>query len=181
MSAPRSVQAVVKRANGDTARNGRTSARTKVGTTATTSLGFRIQEVLPRTKGEYYRFVLVVGPARAGKTTALNDLSKRHGWPRLNANLLLSEKLLDLTQRQRAVGVSRIPDDIVRAQQSDVVLLDNIELLFAKELEQDTRDHPRDEQGRHRTRSADQSRAHHRTRAARQGADPMTEDVRLTH
>jgi hypothetical protein len=102
-----------------------------------TSLGFRIQEVLPRTKGEYYRLVLVVGPARAGKTTALNDLSKRHDWPRLNVNLLLSEKLLDLTQRQRAVGVSRILDDMVRAQQSDIVLLDNIELLFAQELEQD--------------------------------------------
>jgi hypothetical protein len=108
-----------------------------VGTTVGASLGFRIQEVLPRTKGEYYRLVLVVGPARAGKTTALNDLSKRHGWPRLNVNLLLSEKLLDLTQRQRAIGVSRILDDIVRAQQSDIVLLDNIELLFAHELEQD--------------------------------------------
>lgn len=100
-------------------------------TTVGTSLGYRIQEVLPRTKGEYYRLVLVVGPARAGKTTALNDLSNRHGWPRLNVNLLLSEKLLDLTQRQRAVGVSRILDEIVRAQQSHIVLLDNIELLFA--------------------------------------------------
>ena len=87
---PRSMQAVVERANGDTARKGRISARTKVGTTVATSLGFRIQEVLPRTKGEYYRLVLVVGPARAGKTTALNDLSQRHGWPRLNVNLLLS-------------------------------------------------------------------------------------------
>jgi len=131
------VQAVVERANGDIARKGRTSARTRVGTTVGASLSFRIQEVLPRTKGEYYRLVLVVGPARAGKTSALNDLSKRHGWPRLNVNLLLSEKLLDLTQRQRAVSVSRILDDIVRAPQSDVVLLDNIELLFAHELEQD--------------------------------------------
>jgi hypothetical protein len=134
---PRSMLPAVERANGDTARKGRSSARTKVGTTVGASLGFRIQEVLPRTKGEYYRLVLVVGPARSGKTTALTDLSKRHGWPRLNVNLLLSEKLLDLTQRQRAIGVSRILDDIVRAQQSDVVLLDNIELLFAKELEQD--------------------------------------------
>jgi hypothetical protein len=74
-------------------------ARTKVGRSVGTSLGFRVQEVLPRTKGEYYRLVLVVGPARAGKTLALNDLSKRRGWPRLNVNLLLSEKLLDLTQR----------------------------------------------------------------------------------
>jgi hypothetical protein len=134
---PRSMQAAGERGDDDTARKGRTSAKTKVGTTVGTSLVFRIQEVLPRTKVNYYRLILVVGPARAGKTTALNDLSKRHAWPRLNVNLLLSEKLLDLTQRQRAVGVSRILDEIVRGQQSDIVLLDNIELLFAHELEQD--------------------------------------------
>ena len=40
-----------------------------------------------------------------------------------------------------------------------------------RRLRGDPRDHPRDEQGRDRARGADQPRAHHRARAARQGPD----------
>jgi hypothetical protein len=82
----------------------------------------------------YYKLILAVAPARSGKTAALSELAARHDWPRLNVNLRVSEKLLDLTHRQRAVRVAGMLDDIVRDQASDVVLLDNIELLFAREL-----------------------------------------------
>ena len=67
----------------------------------------------------------------------LTELSAHHNWPRVNVNLRLSERLLELTHRQRATRVANILDDMVRAAQSDVVLLDNIELLFAEELSQD--------------------------------------------
>jgi hypothetical protein len=55
----------------------------------------------------------------------------------VNVNLRISEKLLELTHRQRAVRLAGILEDIVREERSDVVLLDNIELLFAAELAQD--------------------------------------------
>ena len=102
-----------------------------------TPLASQIQGVLPRTKDAYYKLVLAVGPARTRKTATLIELSARHSWPRVNVNLRLSERLLELTQRQRATRVAGILDDIVRAEKSDVVLLDNIELLFAGELAQD--------------------------------------------
>ena len=102
-----------------------------------TPLASQIQGVLPRTKDAYYKLVLAVGPARTGKTATLIELSARHSWPRVNVNLRLSERLLELTHRQRATRVAGILDDIVRAEKSDVVLLDNIELLFAGELAQD--------------------------------------------
>ena len=102
-----------------------------------TSLSPQIEEMLPRTRDAYYKLVLAVGPACTGKTTALIDLAARHGWPRLNVNLLLSERLLDLTHRQRAARVAGILEDIIRDENSVVVLLDNIELLFAEELAQD--------------------------------------------
>ena len=86
---------------------------------------------------EYYRLILAVGPARLGKTEAFTELANRHNWPRLNVNLRVSEELLDLTHRQRAVRVAGILDDLVREVTSHVVLLDNIELLFATELAQD--------------------------------------------
>ena len=101
------------------------------------ALSSQIQEVLPRTMDAYYKLILAVGPARTGKTAALSDLAAQHDWPRLNVNLHLSEKLLDLTRRQRAVRVAGILDDIIRDEASGVILLDNIELLFARELAQD--------------------------------------------
>jgi hypothetical protein len=101
------------------------------------SLFTQIEDALPRTRDAYYKLILVVGPARAGKTSTLTRLASHHNWPRLNLNLRLSEALLDLTKRQRAVRVAGILDDAVRAEASEVVLLDNIELLFAVELAQD--------------------------------------------
>jgi hypothetical protein len=101
------------------------------------SVTFQIQDVLASTRDVYYKLILAVGPPRIGKTAALSELAARHDWPRLNVNLRLSERLLDLTHRQRAVRVAGILDDIVRETASDVVLLDNIELLFAEKLAQD--------------------------------------------
>jgi hypothetical protein len=101
------------------------------------SLSSKIEEVLPKTNDAYYKLILAVGPARRGKTAALSELAVRHKWPRLNVNLRISEMLLDLTHRQRAARVAGILDDIVREDASNVVLLDNIELLFAEDLAQD--------------------------------------------
>ena len=87
--------------------------------------------------GLYHRLLLVVGPPRSGKTGALRDIAAAQGWPLLNVNLRLSELLLELTQKQRALRTARIIGDIVNATAGDVVLLDNIELLFGPDLAQD--------------------------------------------
>lgn len=85
----------------------------------------------------YHRLVIVAGPPRSGKTSALRDLHLERGWPLVNVNLALSEKLLELTSKQRALRVARIVDDIVQEQAGDTVLLDNIEMLFHPDLKQD--------------------------------------------
>lgn len=103
----------------------------------TTSLSSQIQDVLPKTQDTYFKLILAVGPARSGKTAALTELAATRNWPRINVNLRLSERLLELTHRQRAVRVAAILDDTIRSETSDIVLLDNIELLFATELAQD--------------------------------------------
>jgi hypothetical protein len=112
-------------------------ARVNWGAVLPTSLSSEIEEVLPKIQDTYYKLVLAVGPARTGKTVALIELAAKHNWPRLNVNLAVSEKLLELTHRQRAVRVAEILHDVIRLENSDVVLLDNIELLFATELAQD--------------------------------------------
>lgn len=85
----------------------------------------------------YHRLVLLVGPPRSGKTPLARKLASTKGWPFINVNLALSERLLDLTRKQRAIHLPRHFEELVREQASEVVVLDNIELLFAAELELD--------------------------------------------
>ncbi len=85
----------------------------------------------------YHRLVLVVGPARSGKTALLQTTAAVNGWPLINLNQRVSELLLELTQRQRALRVPRIVGDVIVATGSDVVLVDNLELLFSPDLAQD--------------------------------------------
>jgi len=86
---------------------------------------------------QYYRLVLIVAPARAGKTTTLQKVRESLGTPLINVNLELSRQMLDLTERQRALQLARLLDEIVRGSASDIVLLDNIEILFDVQLKQD--------------------------------------------
>ena len=87
--------------------------------------------------GMYSRLVLVVGPQGSGKTRALQALSAEKGWPRINLNLELAKALIDLTVKQRSVRVPGLLDDLLRRSNKDVVMLDNIEMLFSPELAQD--------------------------------------------
>ena len=48
----------------------------------------------------YHRLVVLVAPAGAGKTAALQDVHERTAAPLINVNLELSLALLDLTERQ---------------------------------------------------------------------------------
>lgn len=85
----------------------------------------------------YHRLILVVAPAGNGKTAALQDTQERVGAPLLNVNLCLSRRMLDLTERQRALQVSRLLGEIISEVEGDVILLDNIEILFDASLKQD--------------------------------------------
>ena len=100
-------------------------------------LPHRIAERVPHAVKAYHRLILVVGPPRTGKTSALRHLADERGWPLVNVNLALSERLLELTSKRRALRVPRILSEIVERHPGDVVLLDNIEVLFSPELQQD--------------------------------------------
>jgi hypothetical protein len=88
-------------------------------------------------ENSYYRLVLLVGGPRSGKTSVLNELAKERSWPAVNVNLALCERLLELTIKQRALGVQSLLAQIINERGGDVMLLDNIEILFSKELQQD--------------------------------------------
>jgi ATPase family associated with various cellular activities (AAA) len=94
-------------------------------------------EKLKHAENLYHRLILVVGPEGKGKTRALQDVASRVNAPLVNINLELSRRLLDLTERQRSLQLQRLLDQIVAHPKGDVVLLDNVEVLFDVALKQD--------------------------------------------
>lgn len=79
----------------------------------------------------------MVAPAGSGKTSALQDLHERLELPLINVNLELSKQMLDLTERQRALHFPRLLMTIINEFSGDLVLLDNLEILFDISLRQD--------------------------------------------
>ena len=86
---------------------------------------------------QYHRLVLLVAPSGAGKTAALHEVHERIAAPLVNVNLELSRRMLDCNERQRALQASRLLTEVVGVAAGDVVLLDNIEILFDVSLKQD--------------------------------------------
>lgn len=100
------------------------------------SLADQIIQKIDEVATLYHRLILVVAPSQGGKTRALREVSQRTGFPYLNLNLELSRQLLDMTERQRLMRVSRLLGDMVNAQAAQAVLLDNTEFLFDPALQQ---------------------------------------------
>jgi hypothetical protein len=85
----------------------------------------------------YHRLVILVAPAGAGKTAALQDVHERIAAPLVNVNLELSQRMLDLTERRRALHLPSLLAEIIGALAADVILLDNVEVIFDVSLKQD--------------------------------------------
>lgn len=100
------------------------------------SLADQIVEKLSAAEGLYHRLVLIAAPSGSGKTSALQEVATRTGAPLLNLNLELSSRMLVLTERQRALQLPRVMEEVV-GRYDPLVLLDNIEILFDVTLKQD--------------------------------------------
>lgn len=92
---------------------------------------------LEQAKDLYYRLVLLVGTSGSGKTETLRSYASGLGTEVLNVNLLVSEKLLDLSNKQRSMQLSRVLHEILDSYTDTPLILDNLELLFDTSLQQD--------------------------------------------
>lgn len=97
----------------------------------------KILKAIEEAPKHYNRLVLVVAPPGSGKTSALQSISRTLDAPLLNLNLQMCRNLLDLTPRQKSLRLPAILVEVVDSTKGDVVLLDNIEILFEPSLEQD--------------------------------------------
>lgn len=96
----------------------------------------KVKQSLKAADGLYYRLVLLVGEAGSGKTAILHEIADELGVPVVNVNLELSSKLLELTTKQRILHLPRLVNELVKKSNS-ILVLDNLEILFDKELKQD--------------------------------------------
>ena len=103
----------------------------------TKHLSEKVGEKIRHAESLYHRLVLIVGPQGKGKTRALQNIAKRLDAPLMNINLELSRLMLDLTERQRALQAQRLLARIAAEPGSDIILLDNLEILFDIALRQD--------------------------------------------
>lgn len=100
-----------------------------------TEAAIKLERAIEEAAGQYYRLVVLAGASGSGKTAALQSVAQKLGCPLVNVNLELSKRMLELTRTQRSNQVGRLLKDVIAAAPGDVVLLDNLELLFDRVLQ----------------------------------------------
>jgi len=101
-----------------------------------TLLKSQLKQALQTAEGLYYRLVLLIGEAGAGKTSLLQTLAQELETEVININLALSTELLELSTKQRALALPGLLAQVVE-KTKPLLLLDNLEILFDKHLQQD--------------------------------------------
>lgn len=96
----------------------------------------RILDELPRITARSAP-LLLVAPGEAERSATLREVAARTGAPLLNLSLTLSRLLLELPIRERSLRISPLLEELLRAAEGDLVLLDHLELLFEPSLAQD--------------------------------------------
>lgn len=95
----------------------------------------KLEQAIEQAASQYYRLVVLAGTPGSGKTAVLQSVAQKIGCSVVNVNLQLSKKMLELTRTQRSRQVERLLKEVVAAAAGDVVLLDNLEILFDTALE----------------------------------------------
>ena len=82
------------------------------------------------------RLILLVGPPRSGKTALLRSFGKRMGIVPLNVGAALGRRLAAIPQKQRHLQAGNLLRDLAdQHARGDLLLLDNLELLFDATLQ----------------------------------------------
>jgi hypothetical protein len=100
-----------------------------------TELAAQLEQAIHQAASQYFRLVVLAVAPGSGKTAALLYVAKRINCRLVNVNLELSKRMLELTRSQRSRQVERLLREVIATVSGDVVLLDNLEILFDTGLE----------------------------------------------
>lgn len=100
------------------------------------SLREQIENRLPELEYAYHHLLLVVVPTSTEKKREFKQVATQAGLAYINLGLELSQRLIELTDRQRSLRVPRLMDEILSGNDT-AIFLDNTEILFDDNLQQD--------------------------------------------
>jgi predicted ATPase len=100
------------------------------------SISDKIKHHLQAATNRYYRLVLLVGKSGSGKSAVLQRVAKESSSKVLNVGQELSARMLDLPEKERSLNLSKIMEQMA-ADYPEPLILDNLEMIFARELQQE--------------------------------------------
>lgn len=109
----------------------------------TVSVRSAVNEAVSNAPAMYSRLILLVGSSGSGKTKVLQEISEEYKQDVLNVNLAMAKALMELPIQRRESRAQRIFNDIIKEflyekdPQTAIILLDNLEILFDKDLKLD--------------------------------------------
>lgn len=101
----------------------------------------RLDRLVDEIAALHSKLILLVGRPGCGKSALLAELANRRGMKVFNVGAVLGGRLAAMPQRQRALQAYVVMRELANKYASgDLVLLDNIELLFDQSLKLDPLD-----------------------------------------
>src|SRR4051812_3177141 len=95
----------------------------------------QLMDAIRATENEYHKLTIIVAPPGSGKTRVLNRIAFELGVPFISFGLLLSQRLLTETRRQRALKAQQIAIEVIDEHVKSGACLDNTEILFDTDLQ----------------------------------------------
>ncbi len=101
----------------------------------------QLETLVQEVSALHSKLILLVGPPRAGKTALLSELADRQSAKVMNVGAALGKRLAAMTQRQRILQANVAMRELAEEYANgDLLLFDNIELLFDQSLRLDPLD-----------------------------------------
>ena len=101
----------------------------------------RLERLVEEIAALHSKLVLLIGAPGSGKTALLHALGKNRGATPLNIGSALGSRLAAIPQKQRPIQTNTILRELADQHAvGDLLLLDNIELLFDRTLQLDPLD-----------------------------------------
>lgn len=95
----------------------------------------KISSYFPQALEQYHRLIVV--PLECNSKINFQQVAESSNSRYINVNLLLTKRLLELTQKQRSLKAERLLKEIIGNTNNEIIFLEHLEILFDTSLQLD--------------------------------------------